>query len=195
MRNVALDIKSKNWLTQSSLFCTVPLENEFHRYPPPKSHRKRHAYLSLPSLPHTLSINQTKPTVAIITSASSSLGAAICRSLLNSNALVLGLDTVPAHKTTSASGGSHFQFLQYDGKKGLGDGNDILEKLRSVFLKDEVDFWIDVAGELRIGGLKEVVNGMSERGDGLVLSVVGDGEREVEVVSVKSLGRTFTLLC
>jgi hypothetical protein len=77
--------------------------------------------------------------------------------------------------------------LQYDEKKGLGDGRVILEKLRSVFLKDEVDFWIDVAGELRIGGLKEVVEWMGERGEGLVLGVVGDGEREVEVVSVKSL--------
>jgi NAD(P)-dependent dehydrogenase (short-subunit alcohol dehydrogenase family) len=147
---------------------------------------------SLPS-PHILPLTKPNPTVAIITSASSSLGAAICRSLLNSNALVLGLDTVPAHKTTSASGGSHFQFLQYDAKKGLEDGRVILEKLRSVYLKDGVDLWIDVVGEgkgeLEIGGLNEVIEGMSEREEGLVLSVVGDVGREVEVVR---LARNFT---
>jgi hypothetical protein len=103
----------------------------------------------------------TKQTVAIITSASS-LGASVCRALLNSNTLVLSLDTVPAHKTTNASGESHFQFLQYD----EGDGSEVLEKLRCVFLKDEVDFWTDVVGELRIGALKEVVDGMSEKGRG-----------------------------
>jgi hypothetical protein len=56
--------------------------------------------------------------------------------------------------------------LQYDEKRGLGDGSEILEKLRSVFLKGEVDFWIDVVGEregeLRIGVLKEVVSGWNE---------------------------------
>jgi hypothetical protein len=37
------------------------------------------------------------------------------------------------------------------------------------------------------------VDGMSEKGEGLVLSVVGDVEREEEVVSLKSLGQTHGL--
>jgi hypothetical protein len=72
--------------------------------------------------------------------------------------------------------------LQYDDKRGLGDGSEVLEQSRSVFLKDEVDFWIDVDGEL-----KEVVEGMGKTREGLVLSVVEDVEREEEVVSLKTL--------
>jgi hypothetical protein len=42
--------------------------------------------------------------------------------------------------------------------------------------------------------LKEVVDGTSEKGEAMVLSVVGDGGREEEVVSLKRLGRIYSVI-
>ncbi|KAF8847916.1 hypothetical protein BDZ45DRAFT_754408 [Acephala macrosclerotiorum] len=81
--------------------------------------------------------------VTIATSASSTPRAAICRSLLHSNAFVLGVDSSPAHSTTVASIGSHFQFLQYDAERGL-NGRKAVGKVKMAYQKDEVDFMVHI---------------------------------------------------
>lgn len=112
-------------------------------------------------------------TVAIVTSASSEQGAAICRELLNSNANVLGIDSVPAHKSTETSRASHFQFFQYDVKKSP-TGRDALDHAAKMYMKDDVDYFVDAVGadaadptDLR----KEVLAVFKERGNGLVVTV------------------------
>ncbi|KAL5315163.1 hypothetical protein ACEPPN_017814 [Leptodophora sp. 'Broadleaf-Isolate-01'] len=111
--------------------------------------------------------------VAIVTSASSDQGAAICRELLNNNANVFGDDSVPAHKSTETSRASHFQFFQLDRRKSL-TGKDALDHAARVYMKDDVDYFIDVVGEdaadtadLR----KEVLAIFKQRTNGLVLTV------------------------
>ncbi|KAH7318977.1 hypothetical protein BKA65DRAFT_556408 [Rhexocercosporidium sp. MPI-PUGE-AT-0058] len=111
--------------------------------------------------------------VAIVTFASSDQGAAICRELLNSNANVLGVDSAPAHKSTETSRASHFQFFQYDPKEPL-TGKDPLNHAAKMYMKDDVDYFIDVVGtdaayttDLR----KEVLAVFKEKGSGLILTV------------------------
>ncbi|CZR69535.1 uncharacterized protein PAC_19435 [Phialocephala subalpina] len=130
--------------------------------------------------------------VAAVTSASSTLGATICRSLLNSNALVMGVNSTAAHSSTVASIGSHFQFWEYDAEKGPNGEQEIMEKVKRAYLKGDVDFLVVVSegkkGELGIEGLPEVVDAMKGQREGLVLSVSGgngssekqvDGERRI----------------
>ncbi|PVH77417.1 hypothetical protein DL98DRAFT_591363 [Cadophora sp. DSE1049] len=132
--------------------------------------------------------------VAIVTSASSETGAAICRELLKSNAFVLGVDKYPAHKSTETSRASHFQFFQYDPEKPLS-GKDVLEYAAKMYMKDGVDYFVDVVGtdgadtaDLR----KEVLKVIRERGDGLVLTTapasdVGSDAENILVSTTRAL--------
>ncbi|WPH00758.1 Hypothetical protein R9X50_00358800 [Acrodontium crateriforme] len=54
--------------------------------------------------------------VAVVTGCSTGLGVSICRSLLNCNAFVLGVDINDAHETTNGrpGKGTHFQHLRID---------------------------------------------------------------------------------
>lgn len=116
--------------------------------------------------------------VAIVTSASSEQGAAICRELLNSNAFVLGVDSVPAHKSTETSRASHFQFFQYDAGKGAS-GMKVLEYANMVYMKDEVHYFVDVVKDGKAGTedvRERVVKVMTEQGQGMVVFVGGDAE-------------------
>jgi hypothetical protein len=89
--------------------------------------------------------------------------------LLNCNAKVLGVDSVPAHKTTSSNKGSHFQFFRYGGE-ALPDGREIVEFAKRVFWRDGVHFYMDIIGEKDVGKgvLGEVVEIMRGQGHGLV---------------------------
>jgi len=134
--------------------------------------------------------------VAIVTSAASPTGAAICRELLNSNANVLGVDNVPAHKTTSFSKGSHFQFLRCEGNSVL-DGPELVEYAKKVYMRDNIDFLIDVLGETSVGSgfLEPVIEIMQDQGGGMVLGVVPpeltDLAKEKKVVCLFFLNSTL----
>jgi hypothetical protein len=97
---------------------------------------------------------------------------------------VLGLDCVPAHKTTNSNKGSHFQFFRYP-EGSAPEGPEVVEFVKRVYLRDNVDFFIDVLGERHVGkGVEgEMVEVMREQGHGLVLSVLTeDGKEEKAVV-------------
>jgi hypothetical protein len=98
---------------------------------------------------------------------------------------VLGVDSVPAHKTTNSNKGSHFQFFQYC-EEALPDGRDVVEFAKEVYLRDNVDFLIDVLGERDVGMVMvgEVVEVMRGQGHGLVLSVL-TGDRKEEKAAVR----------
>ena len=97
---------------------------------------------------------------------------------------MLGLDCVPAHKTTNSNKGSHFQFFRYP-EGSAPEGPKLVEFVKRVYLRDNVDFFIDVFSERGVGNgvVGEVVEVMREQGHGLVLSVLtGDGKEEKAVV-------------
>ena len=121
------------------------------------------------------------PTVAIVTSASTPLGAQTCRTLLRHNALVLGVDSEPVtekqHRLFSALG-THFQTLQLS-----LDDEDAVERMvehsKERFWKEGFDVLItfgDGEGGIRVS--REVASIMSETGGGVVLNVMD--ERSVE---------------
>ena len=99
---------------------------------------------------------------------------------------MLGVDNIPAHKTTSFSKGSHFQFFQYDNDSVL-QGEELIEYAKKVYLRDNVDFLIDVLGETNVGSvfLKSIMNLMQEHRGGMVLSVLPtslqERSKEIEV--------------
>ncbi len=97
---------------------------------------------------------------------------------------MLGVDSVPGHKTTNSNKGSHFQFFQYL-DDSLPDGQELVEYAKRVYLRDNIDFFIDVLGGSDVGkeALGEVVNVMRGQGYGLVLSVL-TRDREEEKVAV-----------
>jgi len=114
--------------------------------------------------------------VTIVTSASSPTGAAICRSLLNSNAFVLGVDNRPAHESTKCARGSHFQFFQYPRGEEL-NWNEVLGYTRRMYWIDEVDFLVHVVDGNDGGGNgvpNEVVEVMENRGEGVIIFVAGN---------------------
>ena len=59
---------------------------------------------------------------------------------------MLGLDCVPAHKTTNSNKGSHFQFFRYP-EGSAPEGPELVEFVKRVYLRDNVDFFIDVFSE------------------------------------------------
>jgi len=143
--------------------------------------------------------------VAVVTSASTPLGAAIIRALLNSNAFVLGLSTSPPHQTTSFTVASHFQFLCI-GLEEENVGEKVLEVVRKRFGRDEVDFVVcvdvndeecdeavgdekDVVEELK--NLSIVLDGMARRGEGTVIGVVGNGGDGDVIPVAKSAASRF----
>ncbi|KAL2060081.1 hypothetical protein VTL71DRAFT_9903 [Oculimacula yallundae] len=135
--------------------------------------------------------------VAIVTSASSEQGAAICRELLNSNANVLGVDSTPAHKSTQSSRASHFQFFQYESGKDL-KGRDVLEYAAKMYGKEGVDFYIDVvdgedAANVMDGLRREVLDVFKEKSEGVVLTVVRSGNNIGREKEEKLVNRTREL--
>lgn len=117
-----------------------------------------------------------------MTSAASPTGAAICRELLNSNANVLGIDSIPAHQTTNAQLGSHFQFFKYS-QGSSHEGKDIIEHAKEMYTRDNIDFLIDViTGETEdsvVEIIRELVNVMQTQGEGLVLNVLAGNAKDV----------------
>lgn len=81
--------------------------------------------------------------------------------LLSSNANVLGVDSIPAHKTKRFSNGSHFQFF-HCGKGSSPSREEVIEYAKGVCLRDDIGFLIDVLGETDIGKglMREVVGVM-----------------------------------
>jgi hypothetical protein len=67
----------------------------------------------------------------------------------------------------------------------LPDGRDIVEYAKRVYMRDNVDFLIDLLGERDVGKgvVGEVVEVMRGQGLGLVLSVL-TGERKEEEAAV-----------
>jgi NADP-dependent 3-hydroxy acid dehydrogenase YdfG len=124
--------------------------------------------------------------VAIVTSASSATGAAICRSLLNSNAFVLGIDRDTPHHSTRSSRASHFQFLRCDASDPFLSA-EIIKAVKKFFEKEEVDFLITVAGEGEWKddweGMTGVIDTMAACKKGAVLNVSTGGEGEKDIVS------------
>lgn len=138
-------------------------------------------------------------TVAIVTSCSSTQGAAICRALLNTNAFVLGIDREVPHESTQSSKASHFQFLK-SSALDVDEGEAILKAV-SFHFKTEgpPDFLVHVVregdGKGELGRMKSVLDGMSVRGKGLVLvTVEGEGEEEVVSYFHRALWLYFSLL-
>lgn len=105
---------------------------------------------------------------------------------------MLGVDSRPAHKSTETSRASHFQFFQYEPEKPLV-GSDVLDYAARMYMKDDVNYFIDVAGTIEGGTADlrtEVLQVFKQRGDGLVLTIssVKDtgSEANMELVSARS---------
>jgi hypothetical protein len=124
--------------------------------------------------------------VAIVTSASSHIGAAICRVLLRHNALVLGVDSIPIHKSLNAGAGTHFQFLQYEGGE-VDLEEKILEVSRLKFGLERVDVLVCLEGRgdhnehshgemglQQVRLIEEMVGPMKESGGGIMLNIIGE---------------------
>jgi hypothetical protein len=117
--------------------------------------------------------------VAIVTSASTDLGAQTCSTLLRHNALVLGIDEEPVmqkdHRLFSALN-THFQTLQMD----LGDESAVqkmIDHVKDRFSKEAFDILITFGeGEESIKLRREIAELMSQRGGGgVILNVLDEG--------------------
>lgn len=128
-----------------------------------------------------------------MTNAAGEQGGAICRALLSSNALVLGVDSTTPHKSTKFVRGGHFQFLKLgdekvreekdEGIQMIENAETVEEALQKHFPQKPVDFLVLVeeeGKELQVEEMKEVLDGMAKRRNGCVLYV---GEKE-EMTSV-----------
>ncbi|KAK5011603.1 hypothetical protein LTR16_004612 [Cryomyces antarcticus] len=123
-------------------------------------------------------IEQTSPLnlvrrIAIVTGASSTVGAAVCRTLLKHNACVLGIDTVPIHSTLNARLGTHMQF--YQGDVTECSAIDIIRACRTKFEdRSNIDALINLVPVEGDHLTDEVVKIMTSQNGGAVLNVVGN---------------------
>ncbi|PMD32733.1 hypothetical protein L207DRAFT_571990 [Hyaloscypha variabilis F] len=117
---------------------------------------------------------------AIVTSTASKTGAAICRESLNSNASVLGIDTVPLQEESSfLKESSSFLFIEY-GPHAVPSGAEFATAAKEQFKTDRIDWLINVIDEKHdpeenaqpVGQLLSVMEG---KRTGLALNVVGGG--------------------
>jgi hypothetical protein len=132
-------------------------------------------------------------TLAVITSASFTTSAAICRALLNSNALVLGVNSREPHPSTQSSKASHFQFLRYEGGdcgKVRFKGSIVREAERG-FGGVGVDVLVVVKGDgeggVRLEGMRDVVDVMKSEGRGLIVNVYEGDDPTEEAGTVSSV--------
>jgi hypothetical protein len=120
----------------------------------------------------------TKLLVAIVTSASTDLGAQTCRTLLRHNASVLGIDEEPVtgkdHRLFSALN-PHFQTLQM----GLGDENasqKMIDRIKGRFWKEGFDILITFGeGEESIRLRREIAKLLSQTNGGVIMNVLDEG--------------------
>lgn len=134
-------------------------------------------------------------TLAVVSSASTSTGAAICRALLNSNALVLGVDSDEPHPSTQSSRASHFQFLKYapeDSEKVCFKGS-VVRDAEKKFGREGIDVLVVVKEEgsdMGLNGMRDVVDFMKGQEEGgLVITVYAgkDQKEEAKIVSLPSI--------
>lgn len=107
---------------------------------------------------------------------------------------MLGIDSVPAHKSTRCARGSHFQFFQYDAGKGCS-WEDVLRYSREMFWVERVDFLVLVDGGAKVADVEEVLR-VLEGGEGGVVLVGGEnGGGGEKVVSLGMVGIRGGLMC
>jgi len=115
-----------------------------------------------------------------VTSAASKTGAAICREFLNSNASVLGLDTVSLREELdSLKETSSFLFIEY-GPHAVPSGAEVASAAKEQFKADRIDWLINVVDERQDPEenpqhVRQILSVMEEKRIGLALNVVGGG--------------------
>ena len=115
-----------------------------------------------------------------MTLAASKTGAAICREFLNSNASVLGLDTVSLREELDLpKDDPSFLFLEY-GPQTVPSGAEVASAAKERFKEDCIDWLINVVDETQDPDenpqpVGEILSVMEEKRVGLALNVVGGG--------------------
>jgi hypothetical protein len=103
------------------------------------------------------------------------------------------VDSIPAHKTNFFSEGSHFRFFYY-GKGSSPSVKEVIEYVKRVCLRDDVDFLIDVLGETDIskGLVRDAVGVMQMQESGLMASVFsGESKDNTRDIPTKEVVRRF----
>lgn len=113
-----------------------------------------------------------------MTSAASKTGAAICRHLLDSNASVLGLDTVALQEGLGLlEEEASFLFVEYEAH-AAPSGAEIAHAAEQHFKSDRIDWLINVVDEKQdpygmSSPTGQILTVMEGKRTGLVLNVVG----------------------
>jgi hypothetical protein len=115
--------------------------------------------------------------VAIVISAASRTGAAICRELLSRNASVLGIDSVPLQKEGPFNGDSSFLFVRYEAN-AVPSGSEVVQVAQEIFKSERIDWLINVVEETEdpkgiLQPTGRILAVMEERRSGLLLNVLG----------------------
>ncbi|KAE9382088.1 hypothetical protein N431DRAFT_476783 [Stipitochalara longipes BDJ] len=140
--------------------------------------------------------------VAIVTSAASKTGAAICREFLNSNASVLGIDTVSFQGEFGfLKEASSFLFLEY-GSHAVPSGAEVANAAKEQFKSDRIDWLINIVDEKQNSEenpqpVGQVLSVMEEKRTGMALNVVGGRVRKgalQETMLIAQTDEDFTRL-
>lgn len=138
--------------------------------------------------------------VCLVTSASSTLGVIVCKTLLKANALVLGIDSRPKDPSLNAGLGTHFQFERCNVNE-KGTAERIIEAAREKFDTERLDVLVNIAEEGKeedLDGLRSLAEAcgavMAGAGQGVLVNVLADvkGVEDTEakpVVRCSALGR------
>ncbi len=116
--------------------------------------------------------------VAIVISAASPTGTAICRELLNNKIFVLGLDVASRQREELFKGESSFKLVEYEAS-GVPSGVEVAQAAMSLSKSNRIDWLINIIDDTRNPGesphpTRQILAIMEERRNGLLLNVVGE---------------------
>nr|POE96477.1 hypothetical protein CFP56_56527 [Quercus suber] len=146
-------------------------------------------YRKLQFVPATMSIiERSNPLhlqyrVCIVTSASSTLGVIVCKTLLKANALVLGVDDHAKDVSLNAGLGTHFQFEQCDINHDQTPTH-LIKVAETAFGTDRLDVLVNLVDREDLQGYQSlcrtVGNVMKARGTGSIVNILVNSIDDVD---------------